>query len=239
MTPDVSDEHDQLRLLLGGYLLGGLDEGDTDRLDAHLHGCDQCRGELDRLAPIPELLQRLPEAAREPERGGTLVSMSARPSPERVEELLSRMRAERTRGRRMAQVRWLAAAAVVLIAALIGFGVVTADRRNPPTDALPSPQLVTARFEPATGSGLTGQATVTPKAWGVAISLDMSRLAGKGPFVCQVRDSAGHVEQAAAWGTTPTGEVKVTGASSVQLGDVRAISIADRDGHVLGTASLS
>ncbi|GAB1644759.1 zf-HC2 domain-containing protein [Krasilnikovia sp. MM14-A1259] len=239
MTPDVSHEHDELRMLLGGYLLGGLDEGDTERLDAHLLGCDQCRDELERLAPIPELLQRLPDAARDAERGGTLISLSARPSAERVEELLSRMRAERTRDRRMARVRWLAAAAVVLIAALIGFGVVTADRRTTPPEALPSPQLVTARFEPATGSGLTGQAIVSPKAWGVAISLDVSRLEGKGPFVCQVRDASGQLEQAAAWGATVTGEAKVTGASSIQLRDVRAISIADRDGHVLGTARLS
>ena len=49
-----TSEHDELRRLLGGYLLGGLDEADTDRLDAHLRDCDDCRGELDILAPVPE-----------------------------------------------------------------------------------------------------------------------------------------------------------------------------------------
>ena len=37
------DEHGNLHRLLGGYLLGGLDEADTDRLDEHLHDCADCR----------------------------------------------------------------------------------------------------------------------------------------------------------------------------------------------------
>src|ERR1700755_3611099 len=115
-----------MRRLLGGYLLGGLDEPDTDRLDAHLRDCDECRDELELLSPVPELLRRLPEAQRS---SGSvvpkpLVSLTARPSAENIEGLRSRMRAERRKDRRTAGVRWLAAAAVVLIAAVIGFGVI-------------------------------------------------------------------------------------------------------------------
>jgi len=236
---DKPDDHDELRMLLGGYLLGGLDETDTDRLDAHLLGCDRCRAELERLAPIPELLQRLPDAARGDGPGGvTRVALAARPTPDRIEGLLGKMRAERSRDRRLARVRWLAAAAVVLIAAIIGFGVVTSDRSNPPTPALPSPQLVTARFEAAAGSGLAGEAILTPKTWGVAIALDLSRLQGSGPFYCEVRTLKGDVEQAAAWGPTPSGNAKVNGASSIQMTNVKAIAIADKQGHVLGTATM-
>ena len=239
MNIDKPDEHDELRMLLGGYLLGGLDDADTDRLDAHLLDCYRCREELDRLAPIPELLQRLPDAARTGGPGGPGgVALAARPTPARIESLLSKMRAERTRDRRLARVRWLAAAAVVLIAAVIGFGVVTSDRSRTPTQALPSPQLVTAQFEPAAGSGLSGEAVLAPKAWGVSISLDVSRLQGDGPFYCQVRNANGDIEQAAVWGPTSTGNAKVTGASSIQIRNVSAIAIADRQGHVLGTARL-
>ena len=46
----MSDDHDEIRRLLGGYLLGGLDEADTDRVDAHLRDCDECRTELERLS---------------------------------------------------------------------------------------------------------------------------------------------------------------------------------------------
>jgi predicted anti-sigma-YlaC factor YlaD len=235
----VSTEHDELHRLLGGYLLGGLDEADTERLDAHLRDCDECRDELERLSPVPELLRRLPDAQGFAA-GGVQppVNMSARPSPENIEGLLRRMRAERSRQNRMARVRWLAAAAVVLVAAAIGFGVIRGDRETAPPSVLPSPQLVTAQFEAAEGSGLTGQAVLTPKVWGVSVALDVTKLRGQGPFKCQVRSMQGQVEQAAIWGPTPSGNAKVIGASSIQLRNVRSVTVADRDGHPLGTASL-
>ena len=235
----MSDDHDELRRLLGGYLLGGLDDADTDRVDAHLRDCDECRTELARLAPIPELLRRLPETQRTDAAGGPVqLAVATKPSPERIEGLLRKMRAERSRDRRLARVRWLAAAAVVVIAAAVGYGVLTSDRSAPPPQALPSPQLVTARFEPAAGSGLSGVAVLTPKVWGVSVSLDVTRLQGDGPFVCNVRNSSGAVEQAATWGPTPSGNAKVIGASSIQLRNVSEIAVADNQGHVLGTARI-
>jgi anti-sigma factor RsiW len=238
----MSADHDELRRLLGGYLLGGLDDGDTDRLDAHLLDCDECRGELDRLAPVPELLQRLPEAQRENGESGPIALVaSAKPSPERIESLLRKMRAERSRENRLARVRWLAAAAVVLIAAAIGVGVLTSDRDRGTQSAqpLPSPQLVTVQFESAAGSGLSGQAVLTPKLWGVSVALDVARLQGDGPFVCRVRNAGGESQQAAIWGPTPSGSAKVIGASSIQLRNVSSVSVTDVSGHVLGTAKVS
>ncbi|MFI6077462.1 anti-sigma factor family protein [Actinoplanes sp. NPDC051343] len=236
----MSADHDELRRLLGGYLLGGLDEADTDRLDAHLRDCDDCRAELDELAAVPELLKRLPEAQRAGGDGGQApISLAARPSAENIEGLLRKMRDERSRESRTARVRWLAAAAVVVVAAAIGFGVVRGNHGQSTPEALPSPQLVTAQFEAAAGSGMAGQATLTPKTWGVSVSLDVSRLQGEGPFLCQVRDHEGEVEQAATWGPTPTGNAKVIGASSIQLRNVSKITVADHAGHVLGTADVN
>ena len=233
-------DHDELRRLLGGYLLGGLDEADTDRLDEHLRDCDECRTELDQLAGVPELLRRLPEAQRADDSAApAAISLAARPSPADIEGLLRRLRAEKTRTRRRAQLRWLAAAAVVLIAGGIGVSVLTADRSVPPPLTLPSAELVTAQFTSAEGSGLSGEAVLTPKTWGVSISLDVSRLDGEGPFVCQVRNTRGQTEQAATWGVTPSGKAKVIGASSIQVGEVDSIDVADRAGHVLGTAVLN
>ena len=236
----MSTDHDELRRLLGGYLLGGLDEADTERLDAHLVGCDECRDELDRLSPVPELLQRLPDAQRAAAGSGPItLAVSARPSPERIETLLRKMRAERSRQNRLTRVRWLAAAVIVVIAAAIGFGVITNSQSNRTPQAVPSPQLVTARFEPTAGSGLSGEAVLTPKLWGVSVSLDVKRLQGDGPFVCQVRNANGEVQQAAVWGPTPTGSAKVIGASSIKIANVSAIAVADGSGHVLGTAKVN
>jgi putative zinc finger protein len=235
----MSADHDDLRRLLGGYLLGGLDEVDTDRLDAHLRDCDECRDELARLAGVPELLQRLPDAQRAAGGGAQpLVSLSARPTPENIEGLLHRMRAARSAQARTARVRWLAAAAVVLVAAAIGFGVIRDNREPGPSQVLPSAQLITAQFEPAQGSGLAGQAVLTPKLWGVSVALDVSKLRGQGPFHCQVRRTTGEIEQAAVWGPTPSGSAKVIGASSNQVGDVSSILVTDGAGHVLGTAKI-
>ncbi|GIF15223.1 zf-HC2 domain-containing protein [Actinoplanes teichomyceticus] len=237
------DEHDSLHRLLGGYLLGGLDETDTDRLDAHLHDCADCRAELDRLAPVPEMLQHLPDARHA---GGGLppltVAPTARPSPQHIESLLSRMRAEKTRESRMSRVRWLVAASVAVIAAgAIGYGVVGNDRTapRPPVAQQTGAVQITADFRAAAGSGMGGQAVLTPKAWGVEIALNMSRMEGTAPFFCMVRRADGTMEQAAAWGATPEHTAKVSGASSIPAADVRAIVITDSGGKVLGTAAVA
>ena len=231
----MSPDHDQLRRLLGGYLLGGLDDTDTDELDAHLVHCDDCRRELERLGPVPELLRSLSNAPP------LVVAPGTRPSADRIEGLLGRMRAERARERRRLGTRWLAAAVVVLVAAVSAGFVLTRDEERPPApQAAPSRQqpLVTAVFQPADGSALAGQAVLTGKTWGVSVDLTVSQLKGRGPFVCQVRRADGMTEQAAIWGPTPSGNARVTGASSIQLRNVSAVAVADREGHVLGTARL-
>ena len=138
----------------------------------------------------------------------------------------------------MARVRWLAAAAVVVVAAVIGIGVIRTSRETESPQVLPSAQLVTAQFEAAEGSGLSGEAVLTPKTWGVSVALDVTKLRGEGPFICQVRSLSGKVEQAAAWGPTPSGNAKVIGASSIQIGEVQSVTVADHDGHPLGTAKV-
>lgn len=234
----MSADHEESRRLLGGYLLGGLDAADTERLDAHLPHCDECRDELDRLAPVPELLRSLENAAP------LTVAAGTRPSPARIESLLAKLRAERSQARRRTLGRRLTAAAAAAVLVVGGAIVVVAvwnPERTPttPPTAASSPPLVTADFEPAAGSGMSGRAVLTGKTWGVSIDLNVSRLPGRGPFVCRVSDAGGLVEQAAIWGPTPSGNAKVTGASSIQLRNVQAVAVADRDGHLLGTARLN
>jgi hypothetical protein len=72
----------------------------------------------------------------------------------------------------------------------------------------------------------------------VSVAVEVSRLPGDGPFVMQVRDAGGAVEQAACWGRTPTGRARVTGASSMQLTTVQSVVVTDEQGRVLGTARL-
>lgn len=233
----MTADHEEPRRLLGGYLLGGLDDADTDRLEAHLLNCDECRAELERLAPVPEQLRALEQ--------GHPVAVGSRPSPARIESLLARMRADRARRSRRGTGRRLAAVAAVVLVVAAGIGVIaTRDpavgppSAGPPSATASSQPAVTAFFQAEDGSGLGGQAVLTGKTWGVSIDLTVWKLRGRGPFVCRVRNADGTVEQAAIWGPTPSGNAKVTGASSIQLRNVSAIAVADNAGHVLGTARL-
>ena len=232
----MTTDHDELRRLLGGYLLGGLDDTDTDRLDAHLLDCDECRAELDRLAPVPELLRSLENALP------VTVAAGSRPSPARIEGLLARMRAEHLRDRRRGLGRRLVAVAAAALVVAGGIGVIATRDDDPPAGppvTAPSQPAVTAVFEASDGSGLAGQAVLTGRTWGVSVDLTVSKLPGQGPFVCRVSRTDGTVEQAAIWGPTPSGNARVTGASSIQLRSVSAVAVTDHDGHVLGTAHLN
>jgi anti-sigma factor RsiW len=229
-------DHDELRRLLGGYLLGGLDDADTDRLDAHLLECESCRAELERLAPVPELLRSLEHTAP--------IAAGTRPSAARVEELLGRMRAEQAQDQRRSRGRRLLAVAAAVLIVAAGIGVIVSRDSAPPAGrppvAAPSQPAVIAVFEPAAGSGLAGHAVLTGKTWGVSVDLTVSKLpGGGGPFVCRVSKTDGTMEQAMIWGPTPSGNAKVTGASSIQLRNVSTIAVADHEGHVLGTARLN
>ncbi|MHB8275709.1 MAG: sigma-70 family RNA polymerase sigma factor [Dermatophilaceae bacterium] len=81
----MSTDHEQVHLLLGAYLLGGL--GDTDRqaFEEHLPTCTMCRDELRRIAPVPGLLRRLQQPTLPPD--------------QLLPALLSSVRAQRTRQR--------------------------------------------------------------------------------------------------------------------------------------------
>jgi hypothetical protein len=246
----MSDEHDAVRPLLGGYVLGGLDETDQFTVDAHLSGCTDCRAEVDRLAPVPELLQRLPAGpARD-----TAAPLEA-PTRDGLEALLRRTRqpAPPPRRRRVRVLAGVTAGVAAAVAALVVAGTVGWPRSAPDRDAGPrSTQSVSqpapsgsgvsaapgtvVQFVAAAGSALSGRATLTARQWGVSVALELSGLPGEGPFVLRVVGRGGQEEQAACWGRTTSASARVTGASSIQLPNVDKVTVSDYEGHLLGTA---
>ncbi|UWP80931.1 zf-HC2 domain-containing protein [Dactylosporangium fulvum] len=221
----MSADHEEVRPLLGGYVLGGLDDADQFRVDAHLSTCAGCRAEADRLAPVPELLQRLPfDPAATP-----LES----PTRDGLDAFLRRSRPQRLPLGRLIGVA--AAVAVVLAVAALALWPGSAQTPHVAVSASATAGTV-VRFVAAAGSGLAGQATLTPRQWGVSVAVELSGLPGEGPFAMHVVDRGGQAEQAACWGRTRTASARVTGASSIQLGNVDMVTISDHDGHLLGTA---
>ncbi|MEU7875019.1 zf-HC2 domain-containing protein [Dactylosporangium sp. NPDC049140] len=219
--------HDAVRRLLGAYVLGGLDDTDQHTVDAHLSTCADCRTEVGRLAAVPELLQRLPSGPGAP---------LEPPSRAGLDAFL-----RRARPRRLPVVAL--AAVCVALAVLAGVLTVRRPASAPAPRAASSPSAsaspgTVVEFEAAGGSGLSGRATLSPRQWGVSVSIELAGLPGEGPFTMQVLGRGGQSEQAACWGRTQTAQARVTGASSIQLANVDSVQVADRDGHLLGSARL-
>jgi anti-sigma factor RsiW len=223
----VSADHAAVRTLLGGYLLGGLDELDQHRVDAHLRTCADCRAELLHLGPVPGLLRLLP-----PDREAKA------PAPQvPLERVLHSVRATRSARRRRARRQWLAAAAALIV--IVGLGTGYLATRKPASPV--APPVVATMTVPlvAAGSNATaGDAELTGKQWGVSVLVHLSSLPASGPFTLEIVGRDGHSEQAACWGPTKTARANVTGASSMALPTVGWIRVTGPTGTVLASAQL-
>ncbi|MPZ82693.1 MAG: hypothetical protein GEV28_20745 [Actinophytocola sp.] len=214
--------HDQVRDLLGAYLLGGLSPQDTRLMDSHLAECDECLAELTAHTPVAELLRHKapPSAAAEPQG--------------RLEQLLAQVRTER-------RARWtrrgagvLAAAASVTLLAGIGVGILIGGN----ADAGDGGDMSVAFSPAAAGVETVGDATFRQKPWGTEVSVSLSEMPADGPFTLRVYGVRGHVEQAATWGPTPNDTVRVTGAVSMPIAMVDSVTVTDRHGNAITTADL-
>lgn len=211
-------EHDELRILLGAYVLGGLDAADRAALETHLPTCARCRDELATFAPIPGLLRRVDPA--EPR--------AAEPRPALPSSLLDQVRAERRRRTRRSVVQSglaaVAAAAVVLGTVALTQGGAT-DHAGGST------------VQAAAGSHTEGRAGYTAEPWGTAITLDLERLPATGHFVLVAVGSRGERDQAASWSATEARQAHLAGATSIPRTElIRVLVLAEPSGTTLATA---
>lgn len=229
---NAAADHDGVRMLLGGYLLGGLDEQDVHTVDAHLRTCAECREELDHLGVVPGLLQRLPHTLRQ--------GSASEPPPVPLEKLLREVKAGRRARQRRARLQWLAAAAAVLV--LMGGAVVfyvTRGSSRPGPAPTTTVQAAGTTVEFTSTVGCSGQAVLTGRQWGTSVAIRLRSLPPGGPYILEVIDRDGHAEQAATWGQTSSGGATVTGASSIPLPTVGAVKVTDRRGKVIAEASVT
>ena len=221
----MTDRHEELRLLLGAYVLGGLGTGDRRDLEDHLSRCETCREELSRSAPLPGLLRRLPAGSAPWDDGAP-----STPPGEGLEGLLPRLLdgvgQDRRRRRRSSMVRTGVIAATVAALAAVG----TAAVRETPAPA----SIVSLS---ATGlSEADGDVSLVDMPWGTALTVRVSGLPDGGPFVLEVtRSGGGAPEQAASWSATPAREIEVRGASSIPYTEIDTISVVGPEGQVLAS----
>ncbi|WP_141564334.1 zf-HC2 domain-containing protein [Mycolicibacterium palauense] len=212
---------DEPHILLGPYILGGLDAEDRRRFEAHLEGCVQCRAEAADFAPLPALLSKADPADLEsdPRPSDTDVSM--------LRKAVAARRAGRRRKRRI--LVGSVASAVVAAAAAVVIGVLAI----PGGEQLP-PGSGTFAMHPE-AADVTGMVTLTPRPWGTAISLDLKKLPPDGVFTLRTMDDDGRMHPAASWSATSDGVGIVEGATSIPMPKLRKLNVVDADNRVLAT----
>ncbi len=208
-----------LHQLLGAYLLGGLEPAEAAAFDQHLAVCADCRRELDDLASLPALLDAIPvsdavalTAAAAAARERTLVPPEPVPVPHR---LLDELAARRRKVRR----RWAAAVAAAAAASL-ALGIMAGPLLNQP--AKPD-----ASYSVAASSGLEVTVGLVKKTWGTELAVDGRSLPAAGTLSLWVKDRDGGEDRACSWTATPTGRVRITGATPVQLTKIASVALRD------------
>lgn len=226
--------------LLGAYLLGGLAEDEARTFEEHLAGCAECRRELERLESLPALLDAVPVAdAVALTSHATPVVAAAADAPaadapaavaavdEVPETVLMRLAARRRRSRR----RWSALVAAAA-AACLGIGILAGPLLNPP----PKPD---ASYSVQADDGLQLTVGLVKKTWGTELTLDGHSMPLSGTYSLWVKGPDGVVDRACAWTATPSGRVKVTGATPVQLGAITGVELRDEDQHTVAAISVT
>ena len=213
----------ELHQLLGAYLLGGLEPDEAAAFELHLGSCADCRRELDELASLPALLDALPvpdavalavaPAAAVPAAGGREPSTSD-PAPAAVPR---RMLDELSTRRRKARRRWTAALAAAA-AACLALGILAAPLFNPP----PRPD---ASYSVQASDGLQITVGMVKKTWGTELAVDGRSLPVDGTFSLWVKDGDGVEDRACAWTATPSGRVRITGATPLQLTNIASVEM--------------
>ncbi|MEO7744639.1 MAG: zf-HC2 domain-containing protein [Actinomycetota bacterium] len=228
----MSTEHEDVRVLLGAYVLGGLDDTDLAAVQSHLPTCALCRDELAQLAVLPGLLRRRPAPT-------DLPAAAPKPPAELLPALLHELDAGRRRDRR----RWLvrsAVAAVTVATLTAGAGAVLA-REDVPVAGAPVAGTPVAGTPVAlvAATGVTsGHARLLAKPWGTSITVELRGLPRDGRFVLQTTGRDGTREQAAAWGATSSGAVTVVGATSLDPTDLTRVAVLGAGGRELAGTNL-
>nr|WP_157242882.1 zf-HC2 domain-containing protein [Pseudarthrobacter sp. GA104] len=200
--------------MLGAYLLGGLDAKDLETFEAHLQECGKCRDELAGLEKIPVLLDALPvpDAVALTAVPGRLPDPVPSPDPAPLLRKLAHRR-------RTLRRRWTALAAAAAAACLaLGLAGGPLLARPPQPDATYSVQ---------SGGGLQFRVDLARKTWGTELAVNGSSLPAEGTLSLWVRDRDGGEDRACAWTATPSGRVKVTGATPLQLGSISSVELRD------------
>ncbi|MET4592480.1 zf-HC2 domain-containing protein [Arthrobacter sp. 754] len=205
----------ELHQLLGAYVLGGLDAADQRRFEEHLQECAECQEELAGLERLPALLDALPVPDAVALTGNGRPAAALEPAGSVPLAALGELAARR----REVRSRWTALAGAVAAACLaLGLAAGPMLTRAPQPDASYSVQA---------DNGLRFSVDLARKTWGTELAVNGSSMPLDGTYSLWVRDRDGGEDRACAWTATPSGRVRVTGATPVQLASIASVELRD------------
>ncbi|MDH3294768.1 MAG: zf-HC2 domain-containing protein [Acidimicrobiia bacterium] len=206
----MTDDHQYFNGWAAAYILGALDGQDRRDFELHLSQCRACTGEVNEFAPLPSLLAKVDPAA-----------IDHTPSVGLQERITTAARSELSTLRRRHHI-WRAAAVASTAAAAVLAGLLLLNRD---TTVAPPQQATTIISSTAAETNVS----VIPKGWGTEIVLNIADLPYRDGYQLWTVDAGGSWTNAATWSPTPSGGVRLTGASRVPLEDVERIVITSLD----------
>jgi hypothetical protein len=228
----MTTRSDDLHVLLGAYVLGGLSDDDHHSFSEHLRSCRQCQAELGQVSGLPRLLD-----LAGPQGGPHLtaippalpVPLMTEPDDARIVTLLGEV--GRRRRRRRAWVSVLGAAAAVVLFA--GGAWLGPQLFAPSTPALPTTYVSAA---PVAGSPVRIDIALVTRGWGTQLDVDCEDMPTDGSLALWVIDRNGRATTAASWRATPAGYSRVTGATALRPNEIQMLEVRTGTGRVLASA---
>ncbi|MFF2841440.1 zf-HC2 domain-containing protein [Paenarthrobacter sp. NPDC057981] len=214
--------------LLGAYLLGGLEPEEARAFEDHLARCPECRRELEELESLPALLDAVPAAdAVALTSGGTadLVPLGSEPEP-LPEKVLVDLAVRRRKSRR----RWAAVVGAVA-AACLALGFLGGPLLNQP----PKPD---ASYSVQSDGGLQLTVDMVKKTWGTELDVEGRSMPLQGTLYLWVKGRDGAEERTCGWTATPSGRIKITGATPVQLAGIAGVELRDESDKTVASISV-
>ncbi|WP_309650376.1 zf-HC2 domain-containing protein [Nocardioides sp.] len=222
-------DHEQLRISLGAYVLGGLADAEAADVEAHLVTCAECRDELAELVPPARVLAELRSAAP------TEVPAAPAGLQDRVVTAVAaeRDRERRTKWRRQAGLAAVGgiAAAVVLVVLVVGLVATRPD---------PAPTVPTEDVSVAVGvAGVRADADLVDHTWGVEVKLTASGFDEGRRYVVTVLGTDGRRYPAGGFVGTGEREMLCNLNSTVLRAAAAGFEVRDRRGRVVVSSTFT
>lgn len=216
------DAHRGLRELVGAYALGQLTGEQWRAVHEHLTTCTVCQADLEEIAPVADLLSVVrdrmrPDELAEPDPAADGYVPPLSPA------LLAQARAQSRWWSR--RVPLTAAAAAVLVAAGIGFGVAAVGAPA----AVPQETVAVRTL----ADGVRAQAGLVAHTWGMEVKLVASGFEPGRPYRVTVTDDSGRKVGAGEFLGTGAQEMRCNLNSSIPRAAAATVQVTDPDGHVV------